>query len=146
MTERGERIGDSAAAAVSSDADPGEGLGLATPGAHVGGQAGDAGDMQVPGDERADSVSTAAGEDEGATEGERAIRRMQENQSAGADLSGLDPDDIPDQGPDAGHTFPDEGPRPSRTDLPDNAAGAGSTGSRGGGQTTGNADVAHPLG
>ncbi|MDP9418371.1 MAG: hypothetical protein M3P48_11220 [Actinomycetota bacterium] len=96
----------------------------------------------MPGDERADSVSTAGAEAEGATEGERAIRRMQENQSAGADLSALNPD----EGPDAAHTYPDEGPRPSRSDVPDNAAGAGSTGSRAGGQTTGNADVAHPLG
>ena len=73
-----QRIDNAASAAVSTDADPGEGVGLATPSAHLGGGAGDAGDMAVPDDERL-PVDEAP---EGATEGERSVRAAQANQGA----------------------------------------------------------------
>ena len=71
-----QRVDTAAAAATGSDADPSEGLGLASPAAHpegVGqGGAGDPGDMRTQADDR----TSVGGEQtaEGDTEGERAIR------------------------------------------------------------------------
>jgi hypothetical protein len=75
-----QRIDSGAAAAASGDADPGEGQGLATPGAHTGGGVGDAEDLRTPqsgpgqSDERGDAYEPA----EGDTEGEQAMSRMTE--------------------------------------------------------------------
>ena len=101
-----ERVDNAASAAVSSDADPSEGLGLPTPGAHQGAVGEDAGDRAVPRDERAagGSAATADTVPDGATEGMRSILETEANRPSGEpDLSGLDPDDVPEHGPDAGH-------------------------------------------
>ena len=47
-----QTVETSAASATTTDADPGEGMGLATPGAHEASPTGEAGDLRVPGDER----------------------------------------------------------------------------------------------
>jgi hypothetical protein len=109
MTDR--TIETSAEAATTSDADPGEGLGLATPAAHSQGGAGDAGDMRVPDDDRATATDPASEIADGDTEGERSIRAAAVN----------------------------------RSQLDDSAGGAGSGGSRAGGQTPTDSDVAHSL-
>lgn len=71
-----QRIDKGAAAATGSDADPGEGLGLAQPAAHQGGGAGDTGDLRVQGDERAAEGGEQVAD--GDTEGERALREATE--------------------------------------------------------------------
>jgi len=77
MTDR--TVETSAEAATSSDADPGEGAGLATPGAHQPGGAGDAGDLRVQGDERASGTDPASEIAEGDTEGERSVNAAAAN-------------------------------------------------------------------
>lgn len=141
-----QRLETSAAAGVTSDADPGEGQGLAHASAHQGGGADEAGDLAVPGDER----TTADEVPEGGTEGERSINAALEAQQANTPPgNGLDPDDIPDEGPDAGHRYgPGDDERPSRADLDASARGSGSidvTNRGRGGSVTQN-DVSHPLG
>lgn len=146
MTDR--TIETSADAATSSDADPGEGMGLATPAARTQGGAGDAGDMRVPGDERASATDPASEIAEGDSEGERSVRAAASNRAeaqSGAG-TGLDPDQVPDEGPDAGHRFPETNDAVSRSQATDNAAGAGSGGSSSGGQTPTDSDAAHTLG
>ncbi|NHC12386.1 hypothetical protein [Motilibacter deserti] len=77
MTDR--TVETSAEAATTSDADPGEGAGLATPAARTQGGAGDAGDMRVQGDERASATDPSAEVAEGDTEGERSINAAAAN-------------------------------------------------------------------
>ncbi len=103
-----QRIDDSAAAAVTTDADPSEGLGVATPGAHVGAEDGQAGDLPTQRDERVEGAGTTADVPEGATEGQRTLLEMHASQVSDTDLSGLDPDDVPEVGPDADHHWPEE--------------------------------------
>ncbi|NHC45636.1 hypothetical protein [Motilibacter aurantiacus] len=80
MTDR--TVETSAEAATTSDADPGEGMGLATPAARAQGGAGDAGDMRVQGDERAAATDPAAEIAEGDTEGERSVNAAAQNRQA----------------------------------------------------------------
>jgi hypothetical protein len=69
-----QRIDTGADASIRADADPGEGQGLSTPGAHPGtvtsGATGDVGDATVPHDERAGADESPDGD----TEGERSVR------------------------------------------------------------------------
>jgi hypothetical protein len=70
-----QRIDKAADAATSSDADPGDGQGLATPAAHPGGITGGSGDLLNPHDERRPADESA----EGDTEGERSIQAAELN-------------------------------------------------------------------
>ena len=83
-----DRLEDSAAAATSTDADPGEGLGLATPGAHEGAEAGSVGDSTMPKDERMQGSETSADVPEGATEGQRFLIENAAQRVDEPDLSG----------------------------------------------------------
>ena len=71
-----QRVDSAATAATGADADPGEGLGLAQPGAHegigAGGGEGDPGDMRTQNDDRTNIAPDQTAD--GDTEGERAIR------------------------------------------------------------------------
>ncbi len=79
-----ERLHNSAEEAVRGEADPTEGQGLGTPGAHPGGLTGgatdDVGDLPTQNDERADAARAGGVEDTelGETEGMRSIARAEQ--------------------------------------------------------------------
>lgn len=84
-----KRIDGAAEEATRGEADPGDGQGLATAGAHGGGLTGgttdDVGDLTTQNDERAEKARGGDTEDadiSGATEGERFVRRAEERRQA----------------------------------------------------------------
>jgi len=82
-----QRIDSAAAAATSTEADPGEGTGLATPGAHHGGGAGGTDDMAVPDDQERLPVDETP---DGETEGERSVRAASANRPDDAPVGGAE--------------------------------------------------------
>jgi len=88
-----QRIDTAAEAATSTDADPGEGLGLSGAGAHTDplnprGTAG--GDAEMP-QPAADREGGTAGDTGGTTEGEAHLRATRARQDSPSDLSGRSP-------------------------------------------------------
>jgi hypothetical protein len=129
-----QRIDTGADAATSTDADPGEGLGAAGPGA-AGGDA----EMSQP---TADRPGGSAGAEPGDTEGESYLRDTLANQRGQSDLGGRKPAaaDGPEAGSESGTTDRATGSRSGATDR-GTGSGSGTTsgGTASGSGTTGSA-------
>jgi hypothetical protein len=78
-----QRIDQAADAATTTDADPGDGTGLAAPGAHLGGGTGGTDDMTVPDDERLPVDENPQGD----TEGEQTLKAGAANRPDGPDAA-----------------------------------------------------------